>query len=337
VTNFNDGIWYFHVQLRNANGWGEVSHFRFQIDTEPPEPFAITFIDAKETNNPRPTVLFDTTDSLSGIDYYKIKIGEGDFFAITPETVKGNPYTLPLQLPGKRTILVQAYDKADNYSTASEEFIIKSINPPTITEYPQKLESGEILTVKGKTYANAQVIVWLQREKEDPKSYTTTSDKDGNFTFIAEERLKDGIYKMWLEVIDERGARSNPTEKVTIVVERPVFLRIGSQIINYLAVIIILIACLLLLMGLSWYGWRKLSLLRKRVIKETREAERALHKAFDLLKENMQKQVEMLEKARIQRQLTEEEEKILKQLKKDLGDIERVVRKEIRDIEREVK
>ena len=37
------------------------------------------FIDGKETKNPKPTVVFDTTDSLSGVDYYKIKIGEGDF------------------------------------------------------------------------------------------------------------------------------------------------------------------------------------------------------------------------------------------------------------------
>lgn len=251
--------------------------------------------------------------------------------------MKSGPYALPLQLPGKRTILIQAYDKAGNYSTASEEFIIKSINPPTIVEYPQKLESGEILTVKGKTYVNAQVIVWFQREREDSKSYTITSDKDGNFTFISEEKLREGIYKLWAEVIDGRGARSNPTEKMTIVVERSAFLRIGFQVINYLAVIIILIACLLLLTGLSWYGWRKFSLLKKRVIKETREAERALRKAFDLLEENMQKQVEMLEKTRTRRQLTEEEEKIIKQLKRDLGDIEKVVRKEIEDIEREVK
>jgi len=337
VTNLTDGIWYFHVQLRNASGWGGITHFRFQIDTEPPAPFEIKFVDGNKTENPKPTVTFDTTDSLSGIDYYKIKIGEGDSFPMAFEVIKSNPYALPPQNPGKRSILVQAYDKAGNYTTAVEEFEILPIKSPIITEYPKTLASGEILIVKGTSYPNAQVVIWLQREKDEPQSQITKSDENGNFTFVAEEKLKDGIYKMWAEAVDERDARSNPTEKMTIVVERPAFLRIGSQIINYLAVIIILIACLLLLAGLLWYGWRKISLLRKRVIKETREAERALHKAFDLLKENMQKQVEMLEKARTQRQLTEEEEKIVKQLKKDLGDIERFVRKEIRDIEREVK
>lgn len=337
VTNFDDGIWYFHVQLRNASGWGEISHFRFQIDTQPPEPFSIKFADGKETDNPRPTILFDTVDSLSGIDFYKIKIGEGDFFNIVPETAKSNSYTLPPQNPGKRSILIQAYDRAGNYSTASEEFIIKSIDPPTIVEYPQKLESGEILTVKGKTYVNAQVIVWLQREREDPKSYAVTSDKDGNFTFISEEKLREGIYKLWAEVIDGRGARSLPSEKITIAVARPVIFRIGTYAIGLLAAIVPLVVLILALIFIIWYGWYRFSLMRKRLRKEVREAESALHQAFDLLKDDIREQVKMLEKTRAKRQLTEEEEKIVKQLKKNLDGAEKLVRKEIEDIEREVK
>ena len=337
VANLDDGVWYFHVQLRNASGWGEISHFRFQIDTQPPEPFSIKFVDGKETDNPRPTVLFDTTDALSGIEYYKIKIGEGDFFDVSPEIVKSNPYTLPPQNPGKRSILVQAYDKAGNYSTASEEFVIKPINSPTIVAYPQKLESGEILTVKGTTYANAQATVWLQREKEDPKSYAVASDKDGNFTFISEEKTKEGIYKLWAEVIDGRGARSLPSEKIIIAVARPVIFRIGTYAIGLLAVIVPLVALVFALLFIIWRGWHKFSLMRKRLRKEVREAESALHKAFGLLKDNIREQVKMLEKTRAKRQLTEEEEKVVKQLKKDLDDAEEFVRKEIEDIEREMK
>lgn len=82
VTNFEDGTWYFHAQFRNDGGWGEVAHFKLQIDTQPPEQFAIKFIDGNKTENPRPTIVFDTKDALSGIDYYKIKIGEGDFFSV---------------------------------------------------------------------------------------------------------------------------------------------------------------------------------------------------------------------------------------------------------------
>jgi len=337
VANLDDGIWYFHVQLRNANGWGEISHFRFQIDIKPPEPFSIKFIDGKETDNPQPTVIFDTTDALSGINYYKIKIGEGDFFNVSEAEVKNNPYTLPLQSPGKRTILVQAFDIAGNYSTAVEEFIIKPINPPIITDYPQKLQSREILTVKGKSYPDGQVIIWLQKDREEAKGQSVKSGKDGNFVFISDEKMEDGVYKLWAEAIDSRGARSVPTEKFTITVEPAKLFQIGSWTINLLAVLVPIISLIIVLLLIILYGWHKSSLFKRRARKEIHEAESILHKAFNLLKEDIQDQIKLLERTKTKRQLTEEEEKIMSQLKKDLEKAEKTIRKEIEDIEKEIK
>lgn len=131
--NLEDGIWYFALQFKNKNNnWSDVSYFKMQIDTTPPEPFQIDFIDGKVTRNPRPVILFDTTDKTSGIDYYKIKIGDGDFFDIQGDIAKSNPYTLPEQAPGKHTILVQAFDKAGNYAYAKDEFEI--LAPPSYLE-----------------------------------------------------------------------------------------------------------------------------------------------------------------------------------------------------------
>lgn len=335
--NVKDGVWYFHIKFRNSIGWGPITHFKIQIDTTPPAPFEIKFIDGNETENPRPTVVFDTTDSLSGVNYYKIKIGEGDFFSIAPEIVKTDPHTLPLQNPGKRNILIQAYDNAENYTVATEEFIIKSIETPTITEYPKELASGEILVVKGATYPNAKVVIWLQREKDDPKNFTITSNQYGKFTFTADEKLGDGIYQLWAGVIDARGAKSLPSEKITIAVARPAIFRVGSWAVSLLAVVVPLVVLIFALLFILWYGWHKFSLLRKRIRKEVREAESTLHRAFDTLKEDIREQIKLLEKTRGRRQLTEEEDKIVKQLKKDLDTAEKFVKKEIEDIEKEVK
>lgn len=67
------------------------------------------------------------------------------------------------------------------------------------------------------------------------------------------------------------------------------------------------------------------------------EAESALHKAFNLLKDDIRKQIKMLEKISAKRQLTEEEGKVIKQLKKGLDNAEKFVRKEIKDIEKSEK
>ena len=98
-----------------------------------------------------------------------------------------------------------------------------------------------------------------------------------------------------------------------------------------------IVSLVILLLFIAWYGLYKFSRFRKKIKKEVREAESALHKAFDLLKEDIRKQVKMLEKTSTKRELTEEEDKILKQFKGHLDDAEKFIRKEIEDIEKEVK
>jgi len=338
ITNLSDGVWYFHTQFRNTNGWGEISHFRFQIDTVPPKSFTIKFIDGNNTINPRPMVVFDTTDSLSGINYYKVKIGGGDFFPVAPEIVESNPYTLPLQDSGKRDILVQAFDKAGNYSVDTKEFTIEPLKVPVFTDYPKGLQSNQVLTVKGKTeYPNSQIIIWLQKEKDSPENFTVKNDNDGKFTFTASEKLSDGVYQLWAEVVDNRNAKSLPSEKITVVVAKSAISSIGAWAVSFLAVVIPLTILIIALIFILWYGWHRFSLMRKRLRNEVHEVESAIHKAFDLLKEDVQEQIKMLEKTRTKRQLTEEEEKILKQLKNHLDDTEKFIRKEIESIEKEVK
>ncbi len=179
--------------------------------------------------------------------------------------------------------------------------------------------------------------MWLQKEKENAQSYDVESDKEGNFIFIAGEKPKDGIYQLWSEVIDKRGARSGPSDKLTIVVQRPAILEVAARAVTFLAVIIPLIALIILLLILVWYFWNKFKHMRNRLRKEVNEAEQALHKAFDLLREDIREQVKMLEKTKTRRELTKEEEKVIKRLKKDLGDAEKFVKKEIKDIEKEMK
>jgi hypothetical protein len=331
-----DGIWYFHVRLRNSIGWGGVSHFRFQIDTEKPSRFEITEIAREDFTNPKIRFRFDAKDETSGIDHYEIQIDEGSS-QVWNDNGSGI-YETPALGPAKHVLIAKAIDKAGNSLANSVEFEIKALEPPVITEYPKQLSSGETLIVKGTTkYPSAQTAVWFEREGEKAKSQVVRNEAVGNFMLVAEKKLQDGIYKVWAEVIDERGARSTPSEKITISVERPAFLKLGSWAVSLLAVVIPLVALIFVLLGVIYYGWHKLLTLRKRVKKEIREVEHALHKAFDLLKEAIREQIKMLEKTKSRRELTEEEEKIIKQLKKDLDDAEKFVRKEIEDIEKEVK
>ena len=324
LTAVEDGTWYLHIQFQNNKGWGEISHFRFRIDTQPPEQFAIEFIDGTETKNPKPTVIFDTTDSLSGINYYKVKIGEGDFVSVTTELVRSNPYALPLQKPGRRTILVQAFDNAGNYSVATERFSIEPLHTPVFTAYPRELRADEMLTVTGETqYPGSQIIIWLQREKGIPQKSVVTSDQDGKFIFTTDKKLADGTYKLWAEVVDARGAQSLPTDTLTITIVQPMLARIGF----FLAVTVPLTALALLLAFVTRHGRHTFTVLKKKLKKETSKAEHAVHKTLSLLQADAESHATLLKKAQHERQLTTEEKKVLRQLKKALDDADKLASK----------
>lgn len=332
LEDLDDGVWYFSAQLRNSKGWGDIARFQIQIDTHPPEPFVIKFPEGAETDNPWPVVLFNTSDSLSGIDHYRIKIGEGDFFKVSSnEIVKSNPYTLPLQAPGKRTILVQAYDKAGNYSFAAGEFIIKAIESPTIAEYPNQVESGNVFTIKGKTYPNSVVAIWFQRELESAKSQTVKSDSDGDFILISDGKFSDGQYKFWAEVTDNRGAKSAPSEKFSISIGQSLFLRVCSWAVRILAVVVPLVALIVLLVWLVLHGRNKFRIFIRKS-KTSRSHGSMLYKTFELLRDDISEQIRILEEAKKERDLTKEEQQILHHLKDYLVRFEKFIDREIKKV-----
>jgi hypothetical protein len=81
---------------------------------------------------------------------------------------------------------------------------------------------------------------------------------------------------------------------------------------------------------LIWYIFYKVFYIKNKLKKEVYEAESALHKAFNVLKESEQEQIQILEKTK---SITEKE-KIKRQFKKDLDDAEKYVEKEIESVEK---
>ncbi len=128
-------------------------------------------------------------------------------------------------------------------------------------------------------------------------------------------------------------AKSKPSEKVTVLVSPPVFLRIGKLAIDYLTTIItLLILILAIILAILW-AWREIKKKREKIQKETLEAERALFQAFKALKEEVEEQVAKLDG---KPDLSGREKKIAEELKKALEISEKFIGKEIKDIEKEI-
>jgi hypothetical protein len=336
INGIKDGTWYFHVQFQNANGWGAISHFRFQIDTQPPIIPKINFVTGKESFNPRPEVLFNTKDDLSGVYYYRIKIGDGGFFERTmEEIIRNNPYILPDQSPGKRSFLVQAFDYAGNSATAIEEFEIKALDEPILSEYSKNLAFGEPLIIKGVACPECQIRISWQHEDGHPKSEIVNTDTSGSFVFIQPGNFVKGSHTFWMEVFDKSGAKSLVTKPIEFFVEPPALIKFGSIAIDYLTVIICVLALLIVIGVLIILALRGFKSFKTNIKKQISEAVYKTEESLDILRRDVTTQIETLEEADAERKLTSEENRVLKNLKDLLERIERRGKshmKKVRDI-----
>jgi len=334
LENFENGVWYFHIQFENRCGWGGITHRKVLIDIQRPEAFDIRLDNGSDSTNPTPILNFSTTDSVSGIEYYELKIGDGNLIPITVAYLEHNPYKMPLQAPGIHSILIKAIDAAGNFTIATTEFAVEPIEKPIITECAENLNIGELLMVKGiSKYPKAIVSVFVKEKGEEVKKGDVETDEQGNWQFIYEESLSKGTYRVWAEITDERGAKSDSTASITVGVALPSFLKFGKIAIDYLAVLMSLVALIIVLVFVVFYSWQRIALLKKGVYKEAKEAEESLKQVFEKLRDELKQQIEYFDE---KPGLNKKESKIRNSIQKTLNASEKVIGKEIRDIKREL-
>jgi len=125
-----DGVWYFHIKAERAGVWGPVSHYRVQVDTEPPVSFSSQVEEESITEEQRALLHFTAADELSGVDYYQIKLKGEDTEEIFVE--RESPYQLPKLKAGRYSIFVKVWDRAGNFKEKEVDFEVV----PSGTEIP---------------------------------------------------------------------------------------------------------------------------------------------------------------------------------------------------------
>mgnify|MGYP001588302372 CR=1 FL=1 len=328
-----DGTYYFSLRVRTAGGWSPVSRYRVNIDTTPPKPFSITFPHGNKGWDPQPVVFFNTTDGESGVSHYEIKIGEDDKpLRSAPETFS-NPHALPERAPGNYTLLVTAADRAGNVRTASSEFTIEGIDPPTITYYTETMEEGDILKIRGTTYPNSDVTIHVREGDVRISEEYARSNPEGDFVTVITQGLDSGTYTFTARVKDDRGAQSVDTLPLTVSVKSVKSKLLPGIVGSTLKYLFAAILILLILGGLAWVGMRvRLRVPRTivRMRRKVREADRTTARAFKVLREGVARHVTRLKKTK--RKLTKEEMGFLEELKDKLEEAEEVITREIKDI-----
>ncbi|MEN9551771.1 MAG: hypothetical protein RI935_148 [Candidatus Parcubacteria bacterium] len=324
-----DGIFYMKVQFKNADGWGAVSTYKFQIDTQAPTIDQATFPDGSVTTNITPSLVINSSDTLSGIKTISLSIDGGQAIEMTKED--SGIYRLPRQSPGKHTVIITVTDQAGNSSTASLDYTIQAINPPLITEYSRKVEFDSQLKVVGASYPNSRVEVTLTNKNGEALIRDVTTDEVGVFSLTWKDKIPSGVYEMKVRVFDSKGAVSDFTNIKVIEVERMLLLRFGIFVMNWLSVILIIVIALLAVIATLWYAFVQFNLFRRNVKRKLREVENTLEMNVSALRRDVEEFHDVLVKAEKKRELTKEEQAIMKKFKKRLEVIEQEIEKKLEE------
>lgn len=131
-TNIEDGVWFFHIKAFSTDGtWGGTSHYQILVDKTSPARFPIEIEPGNVIGVYRPLLNFKTTDNISGVDRYELKIVKvdkmGDSKFLTPLFIEAQSPYQASELPlGKYDVLVRAYDKAGNLTESQTDLKITS-------------------------------------------------------------------------------------------------------------------------------------------------------------------------------------------------------------------
>jgi len=132
--NLTDGIQYLSIKYQNQVGWGTVTNRIIKIDTIPPEPFTIA-VKASNSRTGFPMLVFEATDTISGISHYDLFVADREPIKVTAEESKLG-YLLGQLEDGTYTIRVIAYDLAGNTTESSVPVLITAgwVKPSEVTD-----------------------------------------------------------------------------------------------------------------------------------------------------------------------------------------------------------
>jgi hypothetical protein len=334
LDDLSDGISYFHIQFRNAEGWGRVTSLPLRIDTERPRITAVSVREEVETWRTRQTLDVIVSEDVSAIDSYLIQLPDNTKVKLVPN--EDGSITLPELMPGVHTIVIEVFDAAGNSDRFSFTIKIDSIAPPVFVGVPSQIGETLIPVFRGKSIPGTHIKASLTMIGGGVQVMEAQTNESGVFDVVPSGPLSRGVYELSAIAIDDDGAVSLPSETVRFLVQPAGYIRVGMIAVSVLSVLVPLVGLSLLLIVSIWYMIFYLKRLKRRVFKESSESISVIEKEFTQLKESVAEMKLSLANAKRSKQLTEAEKQTIIDFEAKLAESERRVRKEAVDVEKVV-
>jgi hypothetical protein len=215
-----DGVQYISINFENQVGWGAVTNRKLQIDTTPPELFAIT-VRAGTTPSSFPLLVFEANDLTSGIQYYDLTVSDKEPIRITPDEARLG-YLLKDLEDGTYTVKVVAVDLAGNSRESSVAVLITAgwVKP---VEVEEKGSIWDIFTATNLLIAFLLILIgflgvyiWynhkMMRQKEEKLRRETREIQDQMEKIFS--ALRDEIYDQVNMITKRKRLSKNEKEAV---------------------------------------------------------------------------------------------------------------------------
>ncbi|MEK7588476.1 MAG: hypothetical protein AAB438_01525 [Patescibacteria group bacterium] len=310
LTSLPDRVFYFHLRYQDGGKWSPVAHYKFKVDATSPEVFTPSVRDVGNNN----LLKLDAVDATSGIDHYTIQIDETPTFTVRTSDLTNNEYVLPILKEGQHDIAIVAFDKAGNKREVKTTFINAfEITSPEIKVEPTDIFVGNTVNISGKTnYPNTEVTITVVSGEKEINLYSAITDIDGMFTLATNKIKTVGIYNVSAVNTVGENIASDPSETVQFKVNDKDMLKLVINKYHLIAVGIGIVLLLILLI----LGWAKYLMLRRKIKNGGAHPVENVYKATLLLKEELDKQLKVLEKIKTEGSMNEKEEKVLNDIQK---------------------
>jgi len=210
--------------------------------------------------------------------------------------------------------------------------------PPLVTTVSRNVSNNEIFYVGGKTESpDIELVLYTQNlSTGETQSYALKSDKKGEWFYRHNTFLSTGRYLLWTQAkIGEQ--LSPPSPQIEMQVGKAA-IQFGVSRISYETLYMLIIAALsliiLVFIILILIDYRRGREKHKRFLKEFNEVEESIRRGFAILRRDIQKEIEALQKLKLNKRLEEEEEERERQLLRDLEEVERRIGKELWDVQK---
>ncbi|USN92151.1 MAG: hypothetical protein H6782_04735 [Candidatus Nomurabacteria bacterium] len=331
LTDLPEGESYFHVQFRNQDGWGKVTHYRLAVDTKSPTAIKISHLEEVDLSSPEQVLKVDVEDETTKVNRFMVKLDSDEAYEYIDKSGSSTILLFGLE-PGYHSVIIEAFDQAGNSIIGTHSFTIEAFDRPIFTEYPSEINEEVIPVIKGKTRPESTVQIYINKIGAEPNEHVLMSNEVGEFIFIPEGTFSNGVYELSAIATDKFGAQSDVSESIRIAVQQPGYLRIGSFIVSVLSVIVPLIVLTFVLILGAWYMLLYVRRFRKKVRIESVEALEILHREFSVLQKILQDQELILQDSRKTKKLTRAEINMVDVLDKALRSSQEKVEKEMRDV-----